>query len=85
MILERLPNLLIAGALHLTGVLSSGPGVALILVCGFLISFLGHGAWAVALSLAPFRALYARARAGVEGALGVFFVFAAFKLATSRS
>ncbi len=85
MILERLPNLLIAGAAHLTGVLSSGPGVALILVCGFLISFLGHGAWAVALSLAPFRALYARARAGVEGALGVFFAFAAFKLATSRS
>ncbi len=50
----------------------------------FLISFLGHGIWAVALSSTPFRALYARARRWVEGALGTFFAFAAFKLATER-
>lgn len=50
----------------------------------FLISFLGHGLWAVALSSAPFRTLYARARRWVEGALGAFFTFAAFKLATER-
>ena len=61
------------------------PIIALFLLCGFLISFLGHGAWGVALSSAPFRALYAGARRWVEGALGVFFAFAAYKLATSRA
>ena len=60
------------------------PIIALFLTCGFFISFLGHGAWAVALSSAPFRALYARARRWVEATLGLFFAFAAFKLATSK-
>ena len=59
--------------------------IAIFLAGAFVNSFLGHGAWAVALSSRPFLALYRRARRWVEGALGVFFAFAAFKLATSRS
>ena len=51
----------------------------------FVISAGGHGVWALLLSSTPFRALYARARRGVEGALGVFFAAAALKIATSRS
>lgn len=49
-----------------------------------LISFSTHAAWAVALSTTPVRLTYARLRHWVEGALGVFFAFAAIKLATSR-
>lgn len=49
-----------------------------------LISFLCHGAWALLLSAAPFRTAYMRARRWIEGALGAFFTFAAFTLATSR-
>jgi threonine/homoserine/homoserine lactone efflux protein len=48
-------------------------------------SFFGHGAWALALSSRPFQTIYARARRWIEGALGVFFSFAAFKLATART
>jgi threonine/homoserine/homoserine lactone efflux protein len=48
-------------------------------------SFCGHGAWAIALSSRPFLALNARARRWIEGALGVFFSFAACKLATART
>jgi len=58
------------------------PVIALFLFGGWAVSFFGHGAWAVMLSSAPFRALYARARRGVEAALGVFFGAAALKLAT---
>ena len=63
-----------------------GPAVAALFVLGaFLISFLCHGAWAVALSAAPVRAAYAARRRWVEAALGTFFVFAAWKLATSEN
>lgn len=48
------------------------------------LSFACHAAWALALSAKPFRAAYAYARRWIEGALGAFFAFAAFKLATSR-
>ena len=61
------------------------PVILVFLAGAFLNSFLGHGTWAVALSSSPFRAFYSSARRWVEGALGVFFAFAAFKLATSRS
>jgi len=60
------------------------PVVLIFLIGAFAISFGGHGLWAVALSSTPFRALYAHARRWVEGALGAFFAFAAFKLATTR-
>ena len=49
-----------------------------------VLSFLCHGAWAILLASRPFRAAYQNARAWVEGALGAFFSFAAFKLATTR-
>jgi threonine/homoserine/homoserine lactone efflux protein len=51
----------------------------------WVISFTCHGAWAVALSAAPVRAAYHHARRAIETALGAFFAFAAFTLATSRS
>jgi threonine/homoserine/homoserine lactone efflux protein len=63
-----------------------GPGIVALFVLGaFLISFACHGAWALVLSASPIRAAYAHARRWIEGALGVFFAFAAFKLATARS
>lgn len=58
--------------------------VALFVVGAFMISFAAHGAWSVMLSTAPFRAAYAGARRWVETALGLFFVLAAFKIATDR-
>lgn len=54
-----------------------------VLSCAF-ISFACHAAWALALSAEPVRQGYQRARRYVEGALGAFFTFAAFKLATTR-
>jgi len=59
--------------------------IALFLVGGFLISFICHGAWAVALSVTPVRRVYVAGRRGIEAVLGGFFVFAAFKIATSES
>ncbi|UXX85013.1 LysE family translocator [Roseovarius pelagicus] len=58
--------------------------VSLFVVGAFLISFSCHGAWALALSAAPVRRVYTRARRWVELTLGSFFTFAAFKLATSE-
>ena len=61
-------------------------GIVVLFVAGaFSISFLCHGAWAVALSANPIRVAYAAARRWIELALGVFFSFAAYKLATSES
>ncbi len=61
------------------------PIIAIFLAGAFVNSFLGHGLWAVALSSQAFLSVYTKARRWVEGALGVFFAFAAFKLATSRT
>jgi len=61
------------------------PVLALFVMVAALNSFLGHGAWAVLLSSRPFLALYRQGRRWVEAALGTFFAFAAFKLATSRT
>lgn len=64
----------------------AGAGVvALFLVGAFAISFTCHGAWAVALSTGPARAAYAAGRRWIEATLGVFFCFAAFKLAMSEN
>ncbi|WHZ36132.1 LysE family translocator [Sagittula sp. MA-2] len=59
--------------------------VALFLLGAFLISLAGHGAYALALSAAPVRALYARARRTIEATLGLFFTLFAIRLATARS
>ena len=64
--------------------LAPWPILCLFVCTGFLISFTGHGVWAVALSSGPFRSLYTRARRWVEGTLGALFAFAAFKLATEH-
>jgi threonine/homoserine/homoserine lactone efflux protein len=59
--------------------------IGLFFLGAFLISFACHGAWAVFLSARPFRAAYQSARRWIEGALGLFFAFAAYKLATTRT
>ncbi|WP_425100378.1 LysE family translocator [Tropicibacter sp. S64] len=61
------------------------PVVAAFLFGAFLISLAGHGAYALALSAAPVRAVYTRARRGIEATLGLFFTFFAFRLATARN
>ncbi|MBL4628395.1 MAG: LysE family translocator [Roseicyclus sp.] len=50
----------------------------------WVLSFGCHAAWAFALSASPVRAAYQRSRRWIEGTLGAFFAFAAFKLATAR-
>ena len=63
----------------------AGPGIVALFVAGaFMISFTCHGAWAMALSAAPVRRAYGRARRWIEAGLGLFFVYAAYKLATDR-
>ncbi|KAA2313624.1 LysE family translocator [Pseudooceanicola sediminis] len=59
--------------------------VAAFIACSFVISFTCHAAWALVLSAAPVRAAYARGRRWIEGALGAFFCFAAWKIAVSES
>lgn len=61
------------------------PIIALFIAGAFVNSFAGHGMWALALSSRPFLALYEHSRRWIEGVLGVFFAFAAFKLATART
>jgi len=58
-------------------------GAALV-ISATMLSVLAHLAYALAFSTAPVISLYARARRWIEGALGVFFVFASVKLATAR-
>lgn len=59
-------------------------GLALIVSCT-IMSVLAHLAYAVTFSTQPVVTLYRRSRRLIEAALGVFFTFAAFKLATYRS
>ncbi len=58
--------------------------VTLFVLGAFTISFTCHGAWALAMSTRHIRAAYAKGRRWIETALGVFFVFAAWKLAISE-
>ena len=58
--------------------------IAFFVLSCMALSFTCHAVWALALSATPVRRAYQRTRAYVEGALGAFFGFAAFKLATSR-
>lgn len=61
------------------------PIIALFLLGSTSNSFFGHGIWAMALSSRPFLSLYQRARRWVDGVLGAFFAFVAFKLVTSET
>lgn len=58
-------------------------GIALI-ASTTLLSLLGHVAYAVIFSTEPVVEFYRRARRWIEAGLGVFFTFAAYKLATFR-
>ena len=60
------------------------PVTALLVAGAFVNSFAGHGGYAILLSSQPFRSTYRRGQRWIEGALGGFFVFASFKLATQR-
>ncbi|KAA9005208.1 LysE family translocator [Histidinibacterium aquaticum] len=62
----------------------SAASLALFLCGVFVISFTGHGGWAVLLSSAPVRRLYARARRGIEAGLGLVFAAASLRILTSR-
>ena len=59
-----------------------GAGMSIVVL--FLISFVCHGAWAMALSMSRVRRGYAASRRWVEATLGCLFAFFAFKLATSE-
>ena len=61
------------------------PVVALFVLGAFLLSLAGHAAYAVLLSSQPFRLAYDRARRWIEGAIGAFLTYVAFRLATDRS
>lgn len=61
------------------------PVIVLFIAGSFVNSFVGHAGWALLLSSGPIRRGYARARRGVEAALGGFFAFAAFQLAAARN
>ncbi|MEL6167334.1 MAG: LysE family translocator [Pseudomonadota bacterium] len=63
-----------------------GFGIVALFVAGaFVVSFFCHGAWAIVLSSRPIRAAYQAGRRWIDGTLGIFFVYAAYKLVTSRT
>lgn len=79
-------------ALHWIAIVGIGLGpdaplwVGMTLIIGTTcLSILGHLAYAVTFSTQPVVNLYRRARRWIEAGLGVFFTFAAFKIATYRS
>ncbi|MGK7654955.1 LysE family translocator [Roseovarius sp. B08] len=49
----------------------------------FVISFVGHGGYALLLSSEPLRRAYKRFRSWVEATIGCFFLYAGLRLATS--
>ncbi len=61
------------------------PVIAGFVAGAFAISFVMHALWALVLSSGPIRAAYAGGRAWIEAALGAFFAFAAWKMATSET
>lgn len=78
-------------ALHWIAIVGVGLGpeaplwAAIALVVGATVmSLAGHLAYAFAFSTAPVVAFYARARRWIEAGLGLFFTFAAFRIATYR-
>jgi threonine/homoserine/homoserine lactone efflux protein len=60
------------------------PVVLLFIAGAFVNSFAGHGGYALLLSSGPVRRLYLRFRRWIEGALGCFFLYAGYLLATAR-
>lgn len=68
------------------GAVNNGNGVVigLFVLGAFIISFVCHGVWAFALSVPSARRAYNAGRCWIEMALGGFFVFAAYNLATTE-
>lgn len=58
---------------------------AMLIVSATALSLVGHAAYALTFSASPIVTAYAKARRWIDGALGVFFTLAAFKLVFSRS
>lgn len=58
--------------------------VALFVAGAFVISLVGHGAYAVLLSSRPFRLAYDRTRRWIEAGIGTFLTWFAFRLATEK-
>lgn len=59
-------------------------GLALI-ICATIVSVCGHVAYAVTFSTQPVVAFYRRFRRWIESGLGVFFTYAAYKVATFKN
>ncbi len=59
-------------------------GLALV-ICSAVISILGHLAYALTFSTQPVVMFYTRTRRWIEASLGLFFAFAAYKIATYRN
>jgi threonine/homoserine/homoserine lactone efflux protein len=59
--------------------------IVLFVAVAFFNSFAGHGIYALLLSSAPVRNLLTRFRSGVESVLGCFFIFAGYKILTSKA
>ena len=57
----------------------------MLIVSATALSLLAHVAYAVAFSTTPVIEFYKRSRRWIEAGLGVFFSFAAFKVATFRT
>ena len=55
-----------------------------LIICATVMSLAGHVLYAVTFSTRPVVAAYDHARRWIEGALGLFFAFASYKLATAR-
>lgn len=78
-------------ALHWIAIVGLGLGADAPLWAGLTLiasttalSVLGHLAYALTFSTRPVVALYRRGRRWIDGALGLFFAFAAYKIATYR-
>lgn len=66
------------------GVGNAPTSATILFIAGaFVISFVGHGGYALLLSSGPLRRAYERFRGWIEETLGCFFLYAGFKLATS--
>ena len=59
-------------------------GLALI-ICATIVSVCGHVAYAVTFSAQPVVTFYKRFRRWIESGLGVFFTYAAYKVATFKN
>ena len=63
---------------------AAAPIVAAFVLGAFFISFVCHGAWALALSLDAVRRSYFAKRRYIEATLGCLFTFFAYRLATAE-